>query len=77
MGENEIRDYLHHLITRNLSDSHVNIVHSSLKFLYQTTLNRNWHDFKIPRSKVRKRLPEILAESEIKSLLNVTRNLKY
>lgn len=77
MGENEIRDYLHHLITRNLSDSHVNIVHSSLKFLYQTTLNRSWHDFKIPRSKVRKRLPEILAESEIKSLLNVTRNLKH
>ncbi len=77
MGEKEIRDYLHHLITRNLSDSHVNIVHSSLKFFYQTTLNRNWYDFKIPRTKVCKRLPEVLAESEIITLLNVTRNLKH
>lgn len=77
MGEPEIKAYLHHLIQKNVSHSYLNNVYSSLKFLYQTTLQRNWNNLTLPRTKTPKKLPEILAASEIKSLLNVTTNLKH
>ena len=77
MGETEIREYLHHLASRNVSDSYISSVYSSLKFLYQVSLQRNWNNLSIPRTKAEKRLPYVLATSEIKSLLNVTTNLKH
>ena len=77
LGEDEIKKYLHHLITLQRSDSYINSAYSSLKFLYQVTLKRNWNSIRIPRTKMRKRLPEVLDTSEIKALLNVTTNLKH
>lgn len=77
MGEAEIKEYLHHLFNRKVSSSYLKGVYSSLKFLYQTTLHRNWSSFVIPTTKTEKRLPEVLADLEIKSLLNVTKNLKH
>lgn len=77
LGEDEIKKYLHHLITLQRSDSYINSTYSTLKFLYQVTLKRNWNSIRIPRTKKRKRLPEVLDTSEIKALLNVTTNLKH
>lgn len=77
LGEGEIKEYLHHLITLQRSDSCVNGVYSALKFLYKVTLQKDWSNLKIPRTKMRKRLPEVLATSEIKALLHATTNLKH
>lgn len=77
LGEDEIKEYLHHLITLKRSDSYINGTYSTLKFLYQVTLQKNWSNLRIPRTKMRKRLPEVLATSEIKALLKVTTNLKH
>jgi integrase/recombinase XerD len=78
MGEDEIRQYLHHLITeKQLSTSHINVVHSALKFFFTTTLQRQWNNIKIPRTKSPKKLPIVLAGSEIKQLLDVTINPKH
>jgi site-specific recombinase XerD len=77
LGEDEIKEYLHHLITLQRSDSYINSAYSALKFLYQVTLQREWSNLRIPRTKMRKRLPEVLATSEIKALLKATTNLKH
>ena len=50
MGYDEIRDYLYYLLKeKKASQSAVNQAYSALKFLYQTTLRREWDSFKIPR----------------------------
>ena len=78
MGEEEIREYLYHLITeKDLGDSSINSAYSALKFFYETTLGRDWNVAKIPRRKTEKRLPVVLDGSEIKQLLAVTANLKH
>ena len=78
MGEEEIREYLYHLVTeKDLGDSSINSAYSALKFFYKTTLGRDWNVAKIPRRKTEKRLPVVLDGSEIKQLFAVTTNLKH
>lgn len=78
LGEEEIKQYLNHLITKKkTSHSYVNLAYSSLKFLYGTTLKREWNVKSIPRTKTEKKLPKILSPEEVKSIFDVTANLKH
>ncbi len=78
LGDKEIREYLHYLITvRNLSRSYITSAYSALKFFYETTLNREWNLKKIPRVKREKKLPAILSMDEVKKIFDVTTNLKH
>lgn len=66
LGDPEIREYLHYLIKdKEVSQSAVNQTYSALKFLYETTLKRDWDGFRIPRAKMSKRLPVILSQQEM------------
>lgn len=78
MGEDEIRQYLHYLMKeKRASQSAINQTYSALKFFYQTTLQREWNNLKIPRIKMRKKLPVVLSKQEIQSIFSATRDLKY
>lgn len=78
MGEAEIKEYLYYLISeRKLSSSYINTTYSALKFLYETTLKRQWDMKSIPRTKKAKRLPIVLSKDEVKRIINVTTNLKH
>jgi site-specific recombinase XerD len=78
LGDQEIREYLHSLIKdKKISQSAVNQAYSGLKFFYETTLKRDWGGFRIPRVKMRKRLPVVLSQQEIQALFSVIRNLKH
>lgn len=77
LGEDEIKDYLHYTIKEQKSASYVNALYSALKFLYETTLQREWNNFKIPRVKQGKKLPVILHEEEVSTLLNSISNIKH
>ncbi len=78
LGQEEIKTYLHHLvIDRNVSQSNLDQVHSGLKFLFQTTMRRDWVDWRIPRARGRKKLPVVLSKEEIRRLFDVTTNLKH
>lgn len=78
MGHNEIRDYLHYLLKdKKASQSSVNQAYSALKLLYQITLRRQWDPLKIPRSKVRKRVPVVLSRKEVERLFSAVHNLKH
>ena len=69
MGYDEIRNYLYYLLKdKKASQSAVNQAYSALKFLYQTTLRREWDPLKIPRRKMRKRVPVALSNWEVERL---------
>src|SRR3990172_208457 len=74
----EIREYLHYLIQeKKASQSLISQAYSALRFLYETTLRRDWNGFRIPRAKMGKRLPVVLSLQEIQAILSATRNLKH
>jgi integrase/recombinase XerD len=78
MGDEEIRNYLHHLIkVKEVSQSSINQAYSAMKFFYATTLEREWNCTKIPRIKNSKKLPIVLAMEEVKALLGSLDNLKH
>jgi integrase/recombinase XerD len=78
LGTDEIKGYLHHIITvSNAGNSTVDIAYSALKFLYEFTLSRQWDMKQIPRTKKPKKLPIILAPSEINSLFQAAKNPKH
>lgn len=78
LGTNEVKAYLHHLVSvQHASSSYVNIIYSALKFLYVNTLHQMWDIQDIPRSKKPKRLPIILAPSELTKLFNAVTNPKH
>lgn len=78
LGEQEIKEYLLHLIReRKVSSSSVNQCYSALKFLYERTLKREWIMEKIPRTRIEKRLPVVLDRGEVESLFSVIENLKH
>ena len=78
LGEKEIRDYLHYCIMeKRLSEVTVNFINASLKFFYTKTLNRYWNIDKITSIKEQKKLPAVLSPYEVKSIFDVTENLKH
>lgn len=78
MGYNEIREFLHYSITvRKLSSSFVNSAYSALRFMYETTLQRNWDMHKVPRVRKQKKLPVVLSPEEVSALFESTCNLKH
>jgi integrase/recombinase XerD len=78
MGDEEIRKYLHYLIhEKKVSQSFINQAYSALKFFYEVSLGRPWNANRIPRSKIRKKLPVVLSMHEVQSLLSSVANLKH
>ena len=78
LREKEIREYLHYCIMeKKLSEGTVNYINSSLKFFYTKTLNRYWNSDKIARMKEPSKLPAVLSPDEVKSIFDVTENLKH
>ncbi len=62
---------------RKLSGQSVNQSISAMKFLYNTTLEKNWADQKFARVKVPETLPEILSQNEVVRLFNHVDGLKH
>jgi len=78
LGENELKEYLLYLIKeRPISDGTFRVYVAGLKFLYRTTLKREWPVEKIKYPKRRRKLPIVLDLSEVESLFSVTKNLKH
>ena len=78
LDEEEIRKYLYHLIEeRNVSQAVISQSYSALKFFFENTIQKPWNVSKIPRSKQRKKLPQVLSKHEVESIFSVTTNLKH
>lgn len=78
LGDQEIREYLHHLIQeKKASQSGISQAYSALKFFYETTLKRDWNGFRIPRVQMGKKLPVVLSRQEIQAIFSAIGNLKH
>jgi len=78
LSDEEIREFLHYLIEdKKASQAAISQTYSALKFLYETTLKKDWSGFRIPRSKMEKRLPVVLSRQEVEAIFLATRNLKH
>ena len=78
LGEDELKEYMLYLMKeRHLSDGTYRFYVAALKFLYRTTLKREWMVEKIKCPKRRRKLPIVLDLSEVESLFSVTKNLKH
>ena len=78
LGEAELKAYLVYLIKeRHLSEGTFRFYVAALKFLYRTTLKREWMVEKIRHPRAKRKLPIVLDLSEVKSLFAVTTNLKH
>jgi len=78
LGEDELKEYMLYMMKeRHLSDGTYRFYVAGLKFLYRTTLKREWMVDKIKCPKRRRKLPIVLDLSEVESLFSVTKNLKH
>ena len=78
METEEIRGYLHHLLSeRELSQATVSQAYSALRLFYEQSLGKAWEERKIPRSRQRRQLPVVLARAEVEALFEATRNSKH
>lgn len=78
LDEKHVREYLLYLIEkRKVSRAYHNQAVSALKFLYTHILKKPAVSFDIPRPRKEKKLPQVLSEEEVLSILNVIRNLKH
>lgn len=77
LGDDDIRNYLYYLLKeKKVSQSSINQAYSALKYFYEKTLGRTWNEDKIPRSKVRKRLPVVLSREEVLGIFTNTSSVK-
>jgi len=60
LGPEQLRDYLNHLVGRNLSPSYFNVNVAALRFLYMVVLERDWMLPKLPLQRRSHKLPTVL-----------------
>jgi integrase/recombinase XerD len=78
LGEDELKAYMLYLMKeRHLSEGTFRFYVAGLKFLYQTTLKREWAVEKIRVPRAKRKLPVVLDLTEVESLFSVTKNLKH
>jgi site-specific recombinase XerD len=78
LGEGELKEYMLYLMKeRHLSAGTFRFYVAALKFLYRTTLKREWAVEKIRYPRAKRKLPIVLDLSEVESLFAVTPNLKH
>jgi len=71
MGEAEIMEYQHHLVTeKGLSPSSANTYNSALRFVYGVTLDVTLNYKKLPRLKQTRRIPQIYTKEEVRRILD-------
>ena len=69
VGPEQLRDYLNHLVGRNVSSSYFNVNVAALRFLYMVVLERDWMLPKLPLQRRSHKLPTVLSVEEVGRLL--------
>jgi site-specific recombinase XerD len=78
MGEQEVIDYLHYLLTeKKISQTSVNTYNSGLRFLYGVTLDTVLNYKKLPRLKQIRSLPKLFTKDEVQEIINNAASLTH
>lgn len=74
----DLSAYLCHLRDeRSLSQSTLSAAYSGLKVFWEKVLRRPWPVDRIPRSRRRRGLPQVLSRGEVRRLIDSTTNVKH
>jgi site-specific recombinase XerD len=65
LGQEEVRTFLMWLMHQGYSHSEFKVSVAALRFLYRTTLARDWHTQMIPYPRKERRLPVVLSRNEV------------
>jgi len=75
---NDLKDYQIYLLKkRGLAPNSVNRHLSAIKFFYMHVLNRYWYTIALPRVRAPKKIPVILSEGEIATMIDSVHNVMY
>ena len=78
LGEQEIIDYLHYLLTeKKISQTSVNTYNSGLRFLYGVTLDVVLNYKKLPRLKQIRSLPQLFTKDEVRKIIDSAGSLTH
>ncbi|MER3465440.1 MAG: integrase, partial [Chitinophagaceae bacterium] len=78
LEKKHVQSYLLWLIQkRNYSEAHVHTAVNAIKFYFEKVENRQSEFYDLPRPKKPQNLPSILAEEEMVSIIQATKNLKH
>src|SRR5258708_26091628 len=78
MGEQEIRDFLLHLVTEKRAGPATHHMYvAAIKFLYTTTLGRPEEVANIPWPKRSQKLPDVLTGEEVERLFRAVQSVKH
>lgn len=77
LSEEDVRSFLHYLVSLKLSTSYINGSYSSLRLFFLYILKRPFNMTNVPRIKNAKKLPVVLSFSEVMKIIDVTTNLKH
>lgn len=78
LGKEHVQSYLLWLMQRKgYSEAHVHTAVNALKFYFEQVAGREKEFYDLPRPKKPSKLPDILAEEEMLSLILGTKNLKH
>jgi len=77
LNENDIRNFLLHLVKQKASDSSLNQAVNAIKFYYELVLNLPNRFYRIERPRKKKPLPKVISKEEAVKLIETTRNLKH
>jgi site-specific recombinase XerD len=78
LGLEHIKNYQLHLVRqKKVAWSTLNIAVCALRFLYGTTLGKDWAIKHIPYAKQGRQLPEVLSLEEVAQFLKPIENIKY
>ncbi len=78
LGLEEIRTYQIYLVReKRVATGTLNIAVAALRFLYGTTLDKDWKIESIPYAKAPKKLPAVLSQNEVLRFFDAISNLKH
>jgi len=72
-----VKAFLHHSVLNGCSVSFVNQTIGAVKVLHEGVLKRRWEPLSIKRPRREKKLPIILSQQEVKSIVTILPNLKH
>jgi site-specific recombinase XerD len=74
----QVKDFLQYCIgVKCVSVSYINQVISAVKILQKDVLGKEWESIRIKRPRRIKNLPVVLSKEEVKSMIEITGNLKH
>ena len=77
LTEQQVGDYLLHLINRNLAPGSLRVAYSGIKFFYTYTVRRDWNVLRKLRLPKQKTLPSVLTIQEVHQIIGATQQFHH